>query len=262
METKIETYNSSFCLTFELQEKKIQPRVLADFLSDFSLLYLVAFRFSKSKSRVRIGKSRRATTLKTPFEDLDFSEHGLGQGVSVFKKHLAFEKWRLYKTIALDSYSLLGLQIDEGRWESYIKDHFSEPSESNVYLQGQLAPVEVLQISYNSPLKLTFGGATWALVLGVILCGGEVNIKNGTAKMPGLVESAIKLKEAFFSKQDKKEIIALIEQLEKESAKDKKQNQDYSELGRRELLAVIEDLKRENELIKKQRGTLGPNETI
>jgi len=58
-------------------------------------------------------------------------------------------------------------------------------------------------ISLNSPLKLTLKGSLAALVVAVIICGGEIDLVNGKAKIPGLVSAISELAKVYIALSSK-----------------------------------------------------------
>lgn len=85
------------------------------------------------------------------------------------------------------SVNLIMILKDRAR-ESIIKD-----------LVGFGAPdIKITQISFNSPLKIKIKNASFALVLGIVISGGEMQANGFSFKVNSLADAIIKLKEAFW----------------------------------------------------------------
>ncbi len=86
-------------------------------------------------------------------------------------------------------------------------DAFYQRSFDNLYLPNGL---EVVSISYNSPLKVVIsGGPMKILLLTVAVLGGEVNVGDFSVKMPGISEAVQSLSQTYLEVQkykDKKEL--------------------------------------------------------
>ncbi|PAR29117.1 helix-turn-helix domain-containing protein [Vibrio metoecus] len=86
-------------------------------------------------------------------------------------------------------------------------DYFYQRSVGSSYLPSGL---EVVSISYNSPLKVVIsGGQLKVLLLTVAVLGGEVNVGDFSVKMPGISEAVQRLSESYLEIQkyrDQKEL--------------------------------------------------------
>ncbi|MCD9472924.1 hypothetical protein [Photobacterium phosphoreum] len=78
-------------------------------------------------------------------------------------------------------------------------DRYHQTFTYDVFSKEQL---EIISISYNSPLKITISGRSLRnLVIAVALLGGEVNMTDYSVKMPGIADMVSKLSTTYIEIQ-------------------------------------------------------------
>ncbi|MEZ9881980.1 hypothetical protein [Vibrio sp. 10N.261.51.E5] len=67
--------------------------------------------------------------------------------------------------------------------------------------------LRVTNINYNSPIKIGFNGWILPVTLTLLICGGSFEGLGVKIETDGLVDTAIKIKQEFFSDKDSLELI-------------------------------------------------------
>ncbi|ELQ6314413.1 hypothetical protein VCSRO12_3565 [Vibrio cholerae] len=103
-----------------------------------------------------------------------------------------------------------GERIDITTFSKSI-DSFYQRKLDKQYLPNGL---EVISISYNSPLKVVIsGGPLKVLLFTVAVLGGEVNVGDFSVKMPGISEAVKRLSQSYLEVQKYKDQKKLAEKL-------------------------------------------------
>ena len=92
----------------------------------------------------------------------------------------------------------------EKKFREYLLN-FSQPYARTKYFLGDMGDAELLitRISKDSPIMIWIVGLVTALVMAVIIAGGEVDLRSLKFKLNPLGEGLTKLREAFRTREEK-----------------------------------------------------------
>lgn len=188
MTTKLRSDGYTCTAMFPNQDAAYEATDVAEFLNELSRLYNVALKFLRGIEPASI--------------DDDVSHQELQILLNEFVTYLKYSTSEARQSEiewAINSSGDGQYRGPEDIRDNVLK-HF--PIRQVEPYRNRIEPLKIRAISYNSPLSVRLSGLARPLIIAVIITGGEIDLLGNKVKMPGLVDSVIKIKQEFFSAED------------------------------------------------------------
>lgn len=187
-------------LTFAENQPYYTAPDIAHFLEELSRLYISTIRVLRG---IHLDYKDNSIGLEKVVMASDDSVQRVERQI-----HVNSEEW-LKKTV--DLYVKSNLDINYYGLKGYLTNkreaYFRTTPDWAPYFGDDSDVLRITSINYNSPIKIGLNGWLLPVVLTLLMCGGSFEGLGFKIETVGLVDTAIKIKQEFFSNDKSLELI-------------------------------------------------------